>query len=118
MSKEPPKANAAMIDALERELGITNPTTPKPIAGLSGYVVLMDSKDREASERVRVTFSLGRTEIGFAVKINGAPLTLTPTRFGTVRAVAVFDGEEGYMPACDPDTWHRMDPGSTFHLMP
>ena len=110
------KADAARIDALERELGIVDPA-PKPLAEISGYVVLMDSQEREASDRVSVTFSVRSKRNGFDLKINSGPITLTPTRFGLVRAMAVL-ADGGQIPACDPDWPQEVHPGWTFTLTP
>lgn len=114
------KADAARIESLERELGIVD--APKPLAEMAGYVVLMDAKDREASDRVRVTFTFGSPHyeggmMKVDIKINEAPITLIPTRFGSVRAVAVFD-DGSQMPACDPDLMQYIRRGWTFTITP
>lgn len=115
------KPNRQRIEALEREIGISGPA-PKAVAELAGYVVLMDHKNREASERVRVSFTVGSPrpvagELKLDIKINGGAITLAPTRFGSVRAVAVFD-DGGTMPACNPDRSHAIGPGDTFTVEP
>lgn len=116
-----PKADAARIDALERELGISEPAL-KPLAEVTGYVVLMDSKDREVSDRARVTFTVGPPrqvgdELKIDIRINGGSFTLTPTRWGLVRAIAVLD-TGGTMPACYPDWPHQVRSGDTFTITP
>lgn len=116
------KPDYPKIAAMERALGISDPAPP-PIGEMTGYVVLMDSQDREASDRVRVTFELGTPrqigpgEIRLDLRIQGGPITLVPTLWGTVRAVAVFD-DGSRMPACYPDRDHAVRPGDTFNIVP
>jgi hypothetical protein len=115
------KPDYQRIKALElSELGVSE---PKAVAELPGYVVLMDSKDREASDRVPVTFTVGAPrqggvgELKLDIRINGGPIELIPTRFGMVRAMAVFD-DGGTMPACSPDWLHLISPGDTYQINP
>jgi hypothetical protein len=46
------------------------------------------------------------------------PITLTPTRFGMVRAVGVLEGDEEHFPACHPDLPQEVRSGYTFTIQP
>jgi hypothetical protein len=109
------KPDPARIDQLERELGISSPV---PLAHLPGYVMLIDSEGREASERVPVSFTVGVQNNRIQIGLFDGPITLTPTRFGMVRAVGVLEGDEEHFPACHPDLPQEVRSGYTFTIQP
>ena len=111
------KPDYQRIQALEAEL---LGEQPKPVGEFSGYLVLVDSTEREASDRVPVSFSFSIVSAGrLELKINGGPVTLIPTRWGSLRAVAVFgENDANQMPVCTPDVLRVLRPGDTFVVTP
>lgn len=102
------------IARLEQEL-LADPVKTAS-ARLAGHLVLLDSEGKDASERVPVTVSLRVRSDRVELRINEAPITLTPSRFGTLRPVIFYDDGEGWAPACNGDTFDLRE-GDTFSLV-
>lgn len=96
---------AKWVKTTEHDLGIKGHekdcllcAQPKPLATLTGYAVLHDSKQREASDRVPVTCEVrpprqtSPGNVTVDIRIKESPITLIPTRFDdVVWAVVVLD---------------------------
>lgn len=102
------------IAQLERDM-LDDP--PHPLYSGHGYVVLLNSKDEEASDRTPVSFTVAVRRGKFMVTINRSePINIAPTHLGVLRPVIVPD-TGGWITACNPATY-TIPAGGTFTLHP